>query len=296
MPNGSRVHIRGEDQQNGFVPVTFAGIDGWAYAEYLEPVAAVQLESLGDALNGLAAEVSARSPGTEIALAVENLTTGEYQAVADDVRHVSASSPKLIWVAAALNAGADVSDIASGIFRNSDNELSGIAIDRAGGMNAVNEYYWANQMDHSCVMSWVDGRASTNVSNPVFPYNYFTAHDAVTYLTRLDQGAALGPAPTQTLQTYLTWSPRTGYGGWLGTLLPAPAQATMLHKAGWIPGEGLNTLNEIGIVQVPGGERYAVAILMRQADDYNRQISFMERASCVIYRTISKDGSLGCRD
>lgn len=78
------------------------------------------------------------------------------------------------------------------------------------------------------------------------------------------------------------------------------ARATMMHKAGWLPRESYAdyaTMNELGIVQVPGGDRFAVSLLARHGlDSWGKQQSFLERASCVIYRAIAKDPSLGCRD
>src|SRR4051794_5860322 len=37
MPNGARVHVKGDGQQDGFVPVTYGEQEGWAWAEYLTP-------------------------------------------------------------------------------------------------------------------------------------------------------------------------------------------------------------------------------------------------------------------
>jgi beta-lactamase class A len=299
MPNGARVHVRG-DGQDGFVPVTFGDAQGWAWGEYLTPAASVHLGSLADAVNALAAEAPQRSPGTEIAIGVQDLTTGEYAGANDVERHVSASSAKAIWVAAALHAGADLSDIALPIFRDSNNELSGVAIDRAGGCDAVNDFAWNTVgMERTLLASWFSGRRSSN-QGQLGGDNYFTAKDNVLFLTRVDRGEILDGAKKDLLEQYMTWSPRSGYGGWLGTLLPAAARDSMMHKAGWLPRESYPayaTMNELGIVQVPGGNRYAVSILARHGQDYwGKQQRFLERASCVIYRTIAQDSSLGCRD
>lgn len=300
MPNGARVHVKGDGQEGGFVPVRYGDLEGWAWTEYLTPAASVNLGSLPDAVAALGVEASRRSPGTEIAIAVRNLTTGEYAGVNDVERHVSASSAKAIWVAAALSNGADLSDIARPIFRDSDNELSGVAIDRAGGCDAVNDFIWNKVgMDRTILASWFAGRHASN-QGQLGGDNYFTAKDNVLFLTRLDRGEILDGDKRELLETYMTWSPRTGYGGWLGTLLPEAARASMMHKAGWLPRESYPTyatMNELGIVQVPGGDRYAVSILARHGADYwGKQQSFLERASCVIYRTVARDTSLGCRD
>ena len=300
MKSGERIHVRG-DAQNGFLPVTYNGIDGWAYADYVNGIVNVAIGSLADAVNALAAEAPRRSPGTELGIAVRNLTTGEYAGAGDDVRHVSASSAKVIWVAAALHHGAGVGDIAPGIFKNSDNGLAGTAIDRAGGIDAVNDFYWNTVgMPHSITANWSFGGVTrhASVQGQMGGDNYFTPQDTIRFLTNLDNDSLLGGAKSQELETYMTWSPRSGYGGWLGTLLPAEARAQMMHKAGWLPAPDYSdsTCNEIGIVQVPGGERYAISLLAHHGADYARETSFVERASCVVYRTIAKDSTIGCRD
>jgi beta-lactamase class A len=132
--------------------------------------------------------------------------------------------------------------------------------------------------------------------------NYFTAGDAVRFLVRLDAGALLDPPKKAVLYGWLRESPRSGFGGWLGSRLPAGARASMLHKAGWLPPgccsstTRYNTLNEIGIVTTPTGVRYAVAILAHGGLDYaGKQVPFVEYASCAIYRSIVGESSAGCR-
>lgn len=302
MSRGARVRVRG-DGQNGFVPVTYGDRSGWAFAEYLKavgPTDRTSRRSLGDTVRALVDEAGERSPGTELGIAVRNLSTGEYAGAGDDVRHVSASSAKVLWVAAAIHAGAGVSDIAPGIFRDSDNHLSGVAIDRAGGLDAVNEFYAkAAGMERSLAANWSFGkRRVASTQGELGGDNYFTAKDVVTFLSRLESRALLGDR-TDELRTYMTWSPRSGYGGWVGALLPEAARAKAMHKAGWLPPPdyaAYSTLNEVAVVQVPGGHRYAVALLARHGRDYARQARFVERASCVVYRTVAGDGSLACRD
>jgi len=254
----------------------------------------------------LASEVAMRSPGTELGLAVRDLGTGEYAGANDSVRHVSASSPKAIWVAAAIDKSgiAAITPYAQPIFANSDNAAAGSAIDLAGGMNAINVYYASKAgMTDSAVVSWYGGRSATNSPNKMDGDNYFTAKDAVEFLTRLDRGTLLDAAGTKQLEEWLTLSPRKNFGGWLGTLLPDAARAALMHKGGWLPpgccgDDGTyNTLNEIGIVLTPNGHRYAVAILARGGDDwYGKQAPWVERASCVIYRAVSADAALMCND
>src|SRR4051794_21948252 len=58
--------------------------------------------TLGPVLAKLKQQVTTRSPGTQLAVAVFDTTTNEYAGLNDEVTHVSASSAKAIWVAAAL--------------------------------------------------------------------------------------------------------------------------------------------------------------------------------------------------
>jgi beta-lactamase class A len=199
-----------------------------------------------------------------------------------------------------MHAGAGVADIAGPIFQSSDNHLAGTAIDRAGGIDAVNTFYWdIVGMNKSITANWSFGptRVASN-QGLLGGDNYFTPRDVITFMTKLDSGELLG-ASTDELRTYMTLSPRSGYGGWLGTLLPSAARAELMHKAGWLPPPTYaeySTLNDVGIVQVPGGPRYAIALLARHGTDYSAEARFVERASCVVYRSVSGDGSLGCRD
>jgi beta-lactamase class A len=303
MRQGDRVRVRASGSENGFAPVTFEGIDGWAFEELLTVVGEAGPPpapgSLADAVAALVREIPGRSPGTELGILVQNLSTGELAGSGEDVRHVSASSAKAMWVAAAMRAGAGVGDIAGPIFGSSDNVLSGTAIDRAGGIDAVNETYWnVFGMSTSIVANWSFGRPRHATHQGVMGGdNYFTARDVVTFLARLDSGELLGER-TDELRTYMTWSPRSGWGGWMGTLLPEDARASMMHKAGWLPPPDYaeySTLNDVGIVQVPGGQRYAIALLARHGASYGAQAAFVERASCVVYRAIS-GASIGCRD
>ena len=83
-------------------------------------------------------------------------------------------------------------------------------------------------------------------------------------------------------------------------MLPAGVRPEVMHKGGWLPPPSYteySTMNDVGIVQVPGGDRYAIALLARHGSDYwGAQARFVERASCVVYRTIARDTSLGCND
>jgi len=122
-------------------------------------------------------------------------------------------------------------------------------------------------------------------------YNYVAPNDALGFLTALWSRQLIGATKTNQLLQWMTLSPRTGYGGWFGTQLPAAARTKMYHKAGWVPPE---TSHEIGIVEVPNGHPYAAALLFNRTDGslaaYNdTQLKMLEYSSCVIYHAIARD-------
>ncbi len=260
---------------------------------------------MSDTLASLAAAVGTASPGTELSITFEDLQTGEHAAIAGDTMHVSASSAKAWWVAAALD-GAGLSAVepyAQPVFANSDNYASGSVIDLIG-INAVNTYT-LNQvgMTNTALTQWSFGmtRIATNSPRALGDDNYMTSDDAVRFLAKLAHHDILGDARGAALQAWLTLSPNTGTGGWLVARLPAEVQDSVEHKAGWLPpgccgDDGYyNTLNEVGIVTTPDGRSYAVSILARHGTAYwSAQAPFVEFASCAIYRAFVADDTIAC--
>jgi beta-lactamase class A len=256
------------------------------------------------AIDQLVAELPVRSPGTDLSIAVRNLVTGESGWYRVGERHVSASAVKPVWVAAAL-AGTSVVAVtpyATQIFKYSDNYATGAVIDLVG-IDAVNVFYQSAGLTSSAITQWSYGglRVATNSPRAMGSDNYVTAADALAFLHALDAGTLLAPAANDAFRGWMLLSPRTGFGGWLGTLLPSQARTSMRHKAGWLtPGccsdDALyNTVNELGIVETAGGARYAIVILARRGDDWwDAQAPFVEHASCVIYRAIANDAMLDC--
>lgn len=241
---------------------------------------------LAPAVAKLAGEVATRSPGTELGLAVYDFATKEYAGANDDVMHISASSAKAMWVAAALKKTsiAQVQPYARPIFEQSSNADSSSVIELAGP-NYINDFYAAAGMTRSGYTQWMGGRVASNSPRALGSDNYFTARDVVAFLRGVQGGSLLDAARNDALRTWMTWSPRTGYGGWMGTLLPSAVKATMMHKAGWLPPDccDARSVNEIGLIEAGAGHWLAVAILARKASDYAREQRFVEHASCVLY-------------
>jgi beta-lactamase class A len=254
-------------------------------------------------LDRLRAEAAWRSPGTVVALAAADLSTGARASAGGDVLFVSASSAKVWWVAAALHGAglAAVEPYADAIFVRSDNAATGRAIDLVGP-DRVNEYLWyVVGMRSSALTRWnYEGkRESTNSPRRMGTDNYTTASDALLFLERLHRGEILDPARTAALIGWMKRAPRSGLGGWLSARLP-PAVA-VAHKAGWLdPGccsddAVYNTLNEVGLVSLPDRRTYAVVILTHAGRDYwGKQAPYVEYVSCEIYRAVAGDRAHDC--
>lgn len=254
----------------------------------------------------LQAEASWRTPGSEVALAVQHLASGARASSRGGELYVSASSAKAWWVAAAL-AGAGVAAVepyADPIFVSSDNGATGEVIDLIGP-DAVNPYLWdvvgmGRQSTAFTQWNYAATREASNSPRLMGSDNYTTADDAVLFLARLHAGTILDQAATAALLDWMTLAPRTGTGGWLTARLPAEPQASARHKGGWLPPgccsseERYNTLNEVGLVDTPRGT-YAVAILTHAGDDwYGRQAPYAELASCELYKVVAGTPDLDC--
>jgi beta-lactamase class A len=268
--------------------------DGGASADAALPFVdpAPLIAELGPALEA--------ATGGDVAIAVLDLATGAGASYAGSELHISASSAKAFWTAAALDAvGVEpVEPHAVPTFTTSDNFAAGEIIDLVGP-NEVNVFLWEQAgMDDTALTTWSFGkeRIATNSPRRLGGNNYLTADDSVRFLELLWSGALLGPDETAALLAWMQLSPRDGFGGWAGTLLPEPARAGVRHKAGWLPpdccSQPFHTLVDIGIVDT--GERsYAYALLFRFGDWDIEQLE-MSRASCEIYRLISREPGLSC--
>jgi beta-lactamase class A len=253
---------------------------------------------LADLVAKLGPQCGQYSPGTTCGVAVRDLATGEVAAWHGDDSYVSASSAKVLWVAGALyDVGiAPVAPHAEPIFANSDNVESGAVIDLLASPARVNTFMWNDAaLAESGFCHWNYGktRDAANCSARMGGDNFFSANDMVFFLSQIWDRSLLGETASAQLLSWMTLSPRSGYGGWLGTQLPAAAQKTMHHKAGWLPPSevpGYSNSNDVGVVEVPGGHAYAVALLLNGGTDYDgKQLPTLEYASCVVYHGVARD-------
>jgi len=260
--------------------------------------------SLAEVVAWLDHETATRAPGTELSITIEDLQTGEHVSLRGDTKHVSASSAKAWWVAAALDGVgiAPVEPYAGNIFRYSDNSASGSVIDLIGP-NAVNTWMWnVAGMNDSALTQWSydKTRVATNSPRALGSDNYMTSDDAVRFLARVYRNEILADERGDKLLEWMTLSPNTGLGGWIPARLPDDVAMTAMHKAGWLPpgccsdDSYYNTSNDIGIVETPLGRAFAIAILARRGSDYAAQTELVELSSCVLFRAFVQDDALTC--
>jgi hypothetical protein len=264
----------------------------------------------------LAAELEG---GGSVTIAVRDLDSGEVWSVNGDVAHEAGSSFKIMSVAAALDENPDFSEAdAQQIFYASDNVLTGKAIFDAGGACAVNTFIRCQGgMHDSALKHWVIGPYShlchageytpacgaPLTSAPGDP-NYFTGHDVLEFLSRLHDRSLFAPdrearcpggSCAQRLMGFMQLSPRQGVYGPLGTPLPAGARELLMHKVGAIP-DPIWQYNDVGIVQVPEGSAYAIAVLThaQAASWFGPQQALVERVAGEVYNVMSGQGADNC--
>jgi beta-lactamase class A len=252
-------------------------------------------------LDAIQAKAAMSSAGTDFGIAVIWLPTGTRWGSKADTPRTSASSAKWFWAMAALNK-ADIATVqtpAIPTFRDSNNSTAGQLIDIAGGANAVNDFTSKTlgipiTEISLCGWSYDKNRKATNCSSAGGGDNFFTPNGAATFLQKSWQRAVIGKAKGDKLLEWATLSPRSGYGGWVGTKLPGDVQTNLRHKAGWLPTGCCSAgypphYNDIAIINTPRGP-YAVVLSMKGGTDAN-MTKTMEWSSCVIWHALARDVS-----
>ncbi len=251
-------------------------------------------------LTSLESKAAKSTAGTDFGIAVEWLPTGTKWGARADIPRNSASSAKFIWATAALFEKdiAAVETPALPTFKDSNNSTAGQLIDLAGGVDAVNDFMVTQlgipQTDVSlCHWSYDKTRTATTCSDRLGGENFFTPNGALTFLEKLWKSAPVPADKRAKLLEWSTLSPRSGYGGWISTQLPASVHPAVHHKAGWLPmgccGAGFPAhYNEVALVPTPRGE-YAVVLSMRGGASDAAMTGTLEYSSCVIWHALAAD-------
>ncbi|MBX3191408.1 MAG: hypothetical protein KF819_30715 [Labilithrix sp.] len=205
--------------------------------------------------------------GSDVAIALQDLRGGARASFHGDVPHVSASSAKILWLAAALRkVDASALDADAKEIFSASLSYPGPArfVERAGGGDAVNDFYWnvVGARD-SQLMSWpgitkptrFDGagvppssrypegrakgaagrRASPDAAPELSIDNFITANDAVTFYAKYNDGSLLDGRAGKKTRQLRAWA-----RGGLDWIRPRIEERDLppdraIGKPGWLP-------------------------------------------------------------
>lgn len=258
----------------------------------------------------LGEEAAYFDPGAIAGISVRRLDTGEESAYQGDRWLKSASSLKMTWVAAAIReSGYDaVEPHMNGIWVLSDNKVGGRVIGLAGGLDPINRLTAGLGMLGTEVVEWTFGSVEYRSSS--YPgahpaLNYTSTDDLVTFWRLLYEGWVLSPTETAAVLEWARAARHRGYPSGLLTRLPEDQWDSVAFKMGWLPpgrteedeetGEiievdDLDTLVGSGVVEVPGGPTYIVAIGSFGGTSWPGKVQWVSYSACRIYETITATG------
>ncbi len=243
-----------------------------------------------------------------IGISVVRLDTGEEATFQGDRWLKAASGLKATWMAAAIReAGIEaVEPLAVRVFRQSSNEAGGRVIGLAGGLDAINSFTSGLGMNGTLVVEWTFGGEwrSSEYPGPHPALNFTTTDDLVAFWRLVYDGWVLSRDDTATFLEWGRMGRLPGYSSGLLTRLPENLWDRVSFKMGWLPpgrteedeetGEilevdALDTFIGSGVVEVPGGPVYAVAIGSFGGTSWPGKVAFVAYAACRIHETITEE-------
>lgn len=156
----------------------------------------------------------------------------------------------------------------------SDNTATNMIIKRLGGNAALNQRF----------KSW--GMTATVINNQLPDLegtNTITTQDLVTLLSMIDLGKLVEPRSRDRFMDIMR-RPITN------TLLPRgiSEEARIIHKTGDIA----STVGDAGIVDMPNGKRYAIAVMVKRPDNDQRANELIRQISRATYEYFRAGGTL----
>ena len=258
--------------------------------------------TLGDLLYELVRIAGTWNPAGRASLAVVT-SDGVLHGINEDRPHVSASSVKALWTAAAIDlAGVDAAaPHAHATLAASDNHAAGRMIDLVG-IDAVNT--WSRQhagmpSTHTACWSFGSRRMAQSALAGGGCGNLTTAADLAAFHARLHGNKLLSPEGSAQLRVWLSETPRRGMAGALLAGLPTEVAAAATHKAGWLPPgccrNDHRLIIDAGAIPLPGGEWFAVAAVADRGRDYGASVRWVGYAACRVYKFMAGDRRHKCR-
>ena len=229
----------------------------------------------------------------------------------------SASVVKALWVAAALaHSGVEATEpVSVPALYGSSNSAAGRAMDLAGGIDEVNGYAHGLGLADTTAYEWEFDRDRRSVSypGPMRGLNLTTTDDLAGFWAMVGYGWALGLEERAALLQWTVGPKASGEGSRLIARLPETVGAMTSFKMGWLPTGREYELKEdevgwngepggttvifdagavsagAGIVRIPGGASYAIAVAAYDGRDWSRMTSWVEYVSCIVYSVLAED-------
>ena len=246
-----------------------------------------------------------------IGISVVRLDTREEATYQGDRWLKAASGLKQTWLAAAIRrAGIEaVEPLAVQVFGRSSNEAGGRVIGLAGGLDAVNSFTSGLGMRGTLVVEWTAGGEwqAAEYPGPHPALNFTTTDDLAAFWRLVYEGWVFGRDDTSAFLDWGRMERARGYPSGLLTRLPEDVWDRVSFKMGWLPpgrtavdeesGEvvevdALDTLIASGVIELPGGEAYVVAIGSFGGDSWRGKVAFVAYAACRIHETITGEDLL----
>jgi len=271
------------------------------------------LQQVVDRLGAMAPSFDSYSEAV-LAITVTRLDTGETASFRGNERFGPASAVKAVWVLAAIeHAGIDaVAAIEYDTIYRSDDVAAGTAIDLAGGLDAINAFIRGLGMNDTDFYEWnyprEHVRRSSTYPGPARGRNLTTTDDMVTFWRLVADGLVLDPSSRATFVEWTTGPKASADANRIVARLPADVAASAAYKSGWLPigrewqlpdtedgpgeiiiltGRGVSV--GAGVITVPGGPAYAIAIAAYDGRSWGGMTSWVEYGSCVIYSVIAAE-------
>lgn len=272
--------------------------------------------TLVEVLDLLIADAGEWNPGVEASIAVS--VDGEIHVSGSEAQVNSASAAKAMWlVATSVIAGPEaVVDEAEAMIGLSDNDATARVIGTVG-VDPINGFTRAMGLAETHLAGWPfvgNWRSRTYAAGD--RVNVTTTSDLVTFYDAIAEGTVLGDDRAQ-ITEFLQLAPdrktdnggpeASVYGAVLTDQLPLAVAEATAHKSGWLP-PGCCTSSSVlliaaGSVPIPpvglgpgaagSGERYSIAIWMKEGTNFARSVDFMSYASCVVFEAVTGIGR-GC--
>jgi beta-lactamase class A len=156
----------------------------------------------------------------------------------------------------------------------SDNTATNMVIKRLGGFTALNQRF----------KSWgLNGIVINNQLPDLEGTNTISTQDMVTLMSMLDKGKLIEPRSRDRFMDIMR-RPVTN------TLLPQGIgeEARIIHKTGDIA----SSVGDAGIVDMPNGKRYAIAVMVKRPDNDQRANELIRQISRATYDYFLNGGSL----